>query len=52
VIENPLDKEGVAEAHQRRLPTVRRAEEAAAVVFRWWGRFRRSKAVVEAPAAP
>jgi hypothetical protein len=39
-MENPYDKEGVAEAHRRWLPTVRRAEEAAAVAFLLWGRLR------------
>jgi hypothetical protein len=33
-MKNLPDKEGVAKAHQRWLPTVRRAEEATAVAFR------------------
>jgi hypothetical protein len=52
VTENPLAKEGVVEAHRKRLWTVRRAEEVATVVFWRWGRLQPSKAAVEAPAAP
>jgi hypothetical protein len=40
------------EAHRKRLSTVRRAEEAAIVVFWLWGWLQPSKAAVEAPAAP
>jgi hypothetical protein len=35
---NLPDTERMAKSHQGQLPTLRRAEEAAAVVFQRWGR--------------